>query len=144
MSNVKITKSIEFNLKTSKKVITLPDMILDGHIRTHIVILFKELEDKKYGKFVPGRPGRGQCHSFVKDDCCPKKYLLVVEEKPRGRPRKTAASLVENAEKEKHISLSDNNLAAIVDGTDGLSELAELNLAKECTSEMVSSSSTGA
>ncbi len=87
---VKIEQKILFKLNNGKAEVTLPDLLGMGHARAHVIALFETLEGEGAGEYRHGSKGRGQYSRFLKNDSCPTEYVLVLEEKPRGRRRKNS------------------------------------------------------
>lgn len=94
---VTIIKSVQFNLvkvADNNNIITMPAMLNDGHIRAHVVNLFNKLQVLGYGEFKQGTQGRGQSHKFIKNSNCPDEFILEVELKSPGRPRKITETTI--------------------------------------------------
>ena len=84
---VKIEKKITFDLGEGTDL-SLPDLVSQGCVRVYVTALFEKLEALGYWQFIKGKQGRGQSSKFIKNENCPKEFVLVLEAKPRGRPAK--------------------------------------------------------
>jgi hypothetical protein len=85
---MKIEKQVTFDLSAETEI-TLPELTEKGYVRKHITALFEKLEAEGFGQYIKGKQGRGQSARFIKNENCPEKYLLILEQKRRGRPSKT-------------------------------------------------------
>lgn len=84
---VKIEKKVTFDLTSDSGEILLPNLIEEGHVRAHVLSLFKTLEEQNFGEFKPGTRGRGQSSRFIKNENCPDEFDLCLIEKKKGRRR---------------------------------------------------------
>lgn len=82
---VKIEKKVMFNLNSASDEIRLPSLVEEGHVRAHILSLFKTLAEKGFGEFKLGTRGRGQSSRLIKNKNCPKEFALPLLEKRRSR-----------------------------------------------------------
>ncbi|HUU88578.1 MAG TPA: hypothetical protein VMX17_12615 [Candidatus Glassbacteria bacterium] len=115
---IEITKKITFKFDANSDKITLPDLLSKGYVRTHIVALFEELQSVGFGEFKQGTRGRGQSHKFIKNSKCPTDYSIVIDEKPRGRPRKNAAIKAEVISYNPMANEDNEEIASIYNSDD--------------------------
>ena len=83
--------------------LSMPELLLKGHNRSHIEQLFEQLEKENYGAMQQGHRGRGGAAKFVPNESCPKEYNIVVDVK-----RKTK-KLVMNEEVQEEIPLKKSS-----------------------------------
>jgi hypothetical protein len=87
---IKITKSVTFKLDNGEDSLSLPKLMDQGYTRPDIIELFETLHGLEFGEYREGSRGRNQFHRFLKNNKCPKEFVLCIEQQPRGRPRAAA------------------------------------------------------